>query len=378
MKTNIGSLFLLSLTAITLANLGCQKKATEAAATAPSTTPSRYLYFSAGACYVGGLTASKVWSASTSGVINKINLGTAALQGQNIVDYNAINAGDFPVGIADYSSVDSNYLLALIENTGGRRIDLVPRSGATTPSTWKVDSTGLPSGATVVRNLVATTDGFLAVKSTAIEKYSNGKNRVTANATSYVNNPQGSCLTSNTAMTGVTISASGTMFFIHGAATPNNKIGVVVPAGTATNTAADCLTTAAAPTTTARPTSIVFVPPSQILVSWVDTAPARDYIYAYDVTETGTAPAITAATLTNATDITSTIYSAGIIRGISAMAWDSTGGNLYVANGSTSMANTIEKFTYVSSSKTLTRVGTVPWFPAANDTQCINSMFVGN
>ena len=58
------------------------------------------------------------------------------------------------------------------------------------------------------------------------------------------------------------------------------------------------------------------------------------------------------------------------------MTYDETEKTLYVANGSTSYGNTIEKFSYDLQNQKLDRVNT---FLGLNfDTQCINSMFIGN
>jgi DNA-binding beta-propeller fold protein YncE len=104
-----------------------------------------------------------------------------------------------------------------------------------------------------------------------------------------------------------------------------------------------------------------------LLVAYSSSTATLNYIYAYDINESTSA--ITGAT--------QAYYDTSVVYGPTAMAYDSTTGAVYVANGTTVMGNSIEKFAYDPTTKRLTRaVGVSFAVPTAN-TNCVNSMYIG-
>ncbi|MDG0817481.1 hypothetical protein [Bdellovibrio svalbardensis] len=330
----------------------------------------RYLFVSSGTCYVGnGLTAE-----TPSRTVSKVKLDTGVVDSV-VLDYNSVNAADRPQALVDY---DSENILVLVENssTNLRRIDLVKKAGGNSFSTYYSDSASLTNTAAhVVRSMMSTPDGGLLIsKSVAAEKISSSKGRVTVGANPFINSPTGGAncgTTNNTLITSAVALPNGKYIIAHAAATPNNRV-LFINNTTGYNSSADCTAPPAAPATTTFPTAMVYIPTAAgattgyLLVAWSSSTANQDYIYAYNVNEsTG---AITGAT--KAYENTS------VLRGISAMTYDSSTGSVYVANGSTALANAIEKFSFDSTSKTLTRSMTTPFSGTTFNTKCITSMLV--
>jgi hypothetical protein len=162
------------------------------------------------------------------------------------------------------------------------------------------------------------------------------------------------------------------MLFTHANAA-QNKFGIIAAAGYANN-AANCLSYQAAPQATAFPTAMVYLPTvHQVLVAYAGSTTTADInsIYAYDIDETTNA--ITGAT--KAYENTNVLY------GVSAMTVDSATGIVYVATAvstaTTVTGYNIEKFTYDSTTKTLTRATTIPFSTHTYKSKCISGMFVG-
>lgn len=344
--------------------ISCQKpKKTEETTTTTDTStttpvasaPSKYLYVASGTCYAGGLTPE-----TASRTVAKINLTTGNIEGV-VADYTK-NPGDNPVGIVNY---DDENVLVLVENASGRRVDIVSKSTTNNSfSTFLSNSTALSAQ---LRGMFQTPDGgYIVSKSTAIEKFSSSKSRVLVGANPYVNAPGGSCATSTTLISGLATLNNGKIVFAHAAAS-QNRFGIVSANGY--SVAADCLSAQTAPNANAFPTAMVYIgSSSNLLVSYAGTVAGVDYIYSYDINET-----------TNAiSGVTKSYENTSVLRGVSAMAFDSSGGYLYAANGSTSLSNTIEKFTYDGSTKTLTRIGTVPFSMPTVYHKCISAMTVAN
>ena len=308
------------------------------------------LYVSSGSCYGGGVT-----TLTGSATVVAYNLDGS--YNHMVVDYNALSPGDSPVGITEY---DAYNLLIVVENTSGRRIDLVKKNGSGV-SSYLFNSTALSA---VLRSIVKLADTSLLVsKTSAIERFSSGKSRVTQSGNPYVNAPAGSCSTSTTMINGITASSTGKIIYTHAAATPNNRIGVIAAAGYAA--AADCLSATTAPTTLAMPTDPLLHSSGKILVAYGSTTNASNFIYAYDYTDS-------TGVLSNAT---AAYTDSSIINGPSAMAEDTSTGNIYVSSA-TSTFNTIEKFTFNPTTKLLTRVGTLPFIAPQVFSRCVSDMKV--
>jgi hypothetical protein len=312
----------------------------------------RYLYFASGACYGGGVTTG-----SGSTLVSRVNLTTGAKE--IILDYTN-SPGSSPVGVMNY---DSDNLLVGVENTTGRRIDFVNKRGLGR-STYISDTTAL---STTLRSVKPLADGgILVTKTVGVERFNSGGGRVAIGANPYINAPAGSCATSTTAMSDAIELSNGKLLFAHAAVTTNNKVGMISSGGY--NVIGDCLTTQAPPTTTAMPTAMVYIPTENILlVAYGSTTAGSNSIYAYNVNETTNI--ISGATLA--------YFNIAVVNGVSAMAYDSETGEIYVSNA-TSTFNTIEKFTFNPTTKTLTRVGSTPYLTATFESRCISGMAVGN
>jgi hypothetical protein len=339
-------LFVLGLGIVT----SCQPKA------ADDVTADRYLYIQSGGCFAPtGLVAS-----AASKNISRINLSTGAVD-RTIVDYNSALT-DTPVAIAP---LDDDNLYVLVENTGGRRIEIVNKKTALAAN-FLTNSTAL-SG--VVRTLTIGTDGsFLVSKTTAVERFSSSRARLPNSATVFLSAPAGTCVTSTNAITATAFTNAGDILYAHSfsGASTNNRIGITTGAASAAST---CYNGQAAPTTASYPTSMVYIKSmNHLLVAYSSSTAANNQVWQYTIDEAGhTITPAAAAAYSNAS----------VINGPTAMAYDESTGSVYVANGTTTMANVIEKFTYDPTAKTLTRVGTVPFSQATVNHNCINSMFVG-
>lgn len=348
--------------------LSCSAAKNDSSTTASTST--RYLYFASGGCYVGTLTGSKTTAATASGLVNRVLLDSAQIQGVPVFDYFQSGLNLWPVGITDY---DSDYMLVnMMTSTAGFRVDKIKKSGLQSKLDYLTDITNLN---TALRGIVLQSDGSILIsRSTIIEKYNSQTIRVqnsTATA-SYINNPAGSCASSNTLVSSILTLPNGNILYTHAGGATNNRVGVVDKTGYAV--VGDCKSAvtfsgASSPATIAVPTSAVLVPntdPYQIIVATASSTIGNDQLYLFTVNSS-----------TNVVTYVKSLYNDNtILRGISAMTYDSTTNTLYAANGSTSLGNTIEKLTYDSTTQTLTRTGT--FLGMNSDSQCINSMFISN
>ncbi|MEK6556129.1 MAG: hypothetical protein AABZ31_12865 [Bdellovibrionota bacterium] len=142
------------------------------------------LYVASGNCYAGGVVTS-------TGVNTVTSFDTkTGKKIQVIVDYNQLMPGDSPVGVDEY---DADHLLVLVENTTGRRIDLVKKDGSSI-STFILNATALSA---VGRKLRMAVDGsgYLVSKSSAIEKFTPSKARLTQGSNPYISAPGSTCAT---------------------------------------------------------------------------------------------------------------------------------------------------------------------------------------
>lgn len=305
------------------------------------------LYVASGACYGGGVTTS-----AGSGTIAVLDPDTGNLR-RIIIDYGSTSPGDLPVAMADYNE---DYILVAVENAAGRRLDLVRKDGSGL-TTYLTNATALNG---VLRAMSLASDGsVLVAKSTAIEKFAPSKARVTQGANPYVNAPGGACATATTLMVDVKTVSNGKILFAHAAATPNNKIGLVSASGY--SVLGDCLTTQAAPATTALPTAILPHSSGKILVSYGSTTTASNSIQAYDLN-------ITTNVFSGATVAFSDV---AIQNGVSALTENPVDGSVYAANA-TSTFNTIERYSFDPATKLLTRMG--PTIGPQYFTKCVASM----
>jgi hypothetical protein len=166
-------------------------------------------------------------------------------------------------------------------------------------------------------------------------------------------------------MTGALELSNGKLLFIHAAATPNNKIGMISSTGYVA--AGDCLTTQAAPFTTSLPTAMLMHSSGKLLVSYGSTTSASNVIMSYDVDAT-------ANTISNAV----TAYSnQSVVIGPSAMTEDTETGIVYISSATVG-AESIEAFSFNSTSGTLTRIGSQAFIPLSQYVRCVSGMVVGN
>lgn len=306
------------------------------------------LFVASGTCYGGGVAMS-----TASNTVAAFDAETGAYR-RTVVDYNVFSPGDTPVAIADY---DKDRMLVLVENTSGRRLDLVRKDGAGV-SSYLTNATALNG---VLRAIKRASDGSLLVsKSTAIEKFSSSKVRIPA-AASFVSAPAGACATTATLIPDVDMLSNGKVIYIHATASPNNKIVLIASGGY--TVAGDCLGSQAAPTTTALPTGLIQHPSGKWLVSYGSTTAASNLIYSYDINET-----------TNVfSNASSAFFDTSVVNGPSAIAVNPDTGTVFVANA-LSTFNTIEAFTLNGS--TLSRLGTAPFAGPNIYTRCVSSMQV--
>jgi hypothetical protein len=337
---------------------------------AATPAPERYIYVAASGlststgCYGGGVSTT---GASAPNVVSRFRLENGAFD-KVVCDWSPYS-GDNPVSI-DNDYADSGKLMVLVENaTSGRRIDLCDiASGAITTY---LSSAGFGG---VLRKLRTLPKGDVYVSdSTSIERFDPNKNRVTG-AGAYPNNafiqsPPGNCATATTNISAFFVTPSlGRVLFAHAAATPNNHIGYIESDGYRGN-ATDCLPTAkiAAPSTTAMATHFLLHSSGKMLVAYGSTTAASNFVYAYDFDETNGGAPLTGAT--------SAYFNTSVLNGPSSMVEDTQTGAVYVANALSTL-NTIEKFAFSSSSKTLTRATTSPFIASQLMTRCMADMLI--
>jgi hypothetical protein len=304
-----------------------------------------YLYVASGTTYAGN---GVVMATPSNTVVRYTTDGTFD---SVVMDYTN-SPGDTPVGLVDY---DSDSLLVLIENASGRRIDLVAKDGSGN-STFLTNSTALSAQ---MRDIFPTFDGgFLVSKTTAIEKFSAGKARITIGANPYVSAPAGSCATSTTLISRVVQGPSDNIIYAHAAASPNNKIGMISSSGYSATT--NCITAVTGPTANHYPTSLLMQSSSTLFVAYNNTTGPVYEIDSYPVTATS---------IGSATQIYSDL---SVLQGITSMVMLPDGSIAVASMAST--FNTIEQFTY--SSGTLTHVGSTPLIPASVYTRSVSAMLV--
>lgn len=370
--------------------MSCAKKpadTTEQVSTSPEPTPDtpepepetdpgptyvtkHYLYVAAGACYSGN--GNTTFTATTaSNVVFKWDLDSGNYH--VVADYNNAAAGTTPVGI---SEMGSNHIAVLIENgtsTGARRIEKIAKAdgaASTYYSYMSNNGNNVFSGILRAFDYLATEGSFLISRSTAVEKVNSTPNRSLYAGNAWVNAPAGACASTATAITDISRTAQGHVIYTH-ANTAQNK--VIITSKDGASAAGGCLAGQAAPNAASFPTSVVYEPTAnQVLVSYAGNTTATDInsIYAYDLTETASTASLAGATRA--------YQDVNFVYGVSAMAYDKVNKNLYVATANstaTAVAGyNVEKFSYDSTTKALTKVGNPPLIPHFWATKCIAGM----
>ena len=360
--------FILILTLIA----GCdqKKKDSQSEETNPSTSAEakiKYLYVTTGACYSGGNTTFTTTTASN--LIYRLSL-TNGQKNLQLADYYSLpaNPGDSPISLIEQ---DSENLLILVENTTGRRIEKLAKSNNPARPLFSSNSTVLSS---TLRQMIKTSDnGLLISKSSGIEKISSQGMRI---GTPYVASNMGATCGTNTNITAVATTTSGKIFFTNAVAA-NNRFGVIAANGY--STASDCLAVQAAPNVNSFPVAITYLEAyHQVIVAYAGNSLSPDInsIYVYDFNDSTN-------TLSNPTKLydANTYITAGyLMYGISAMAYNSDESSFYVStaiSSATTVVNyVIEKLNYNPVSKTLSRVGSIPFYNFGVDTKCISHLLV--
>lgn len=348
--------------------VACSKKPEEAIAAVNE----KYIYVASGLCYSGGLTTFT--TATASNLVYRIKASNAQ-KDITIADYNAFpaNSGDSPVGVLSLSNTQVGLL---VENTtSGRRIETTVKSSQLARSLFTANTTILSAG---LRGMQLLSDGsFLINKTSSLEKVTSSGIRIGAPLVG--NNLGATCGASITGLTATATLSNGKIIFTHAVAA-NNRFGII--ASTGYSVAGDCLAAQAAPVATAFPTATVYIPSvRQLIVAYAGASGVvgNNSLYVYDIDETTNA-------ITNATKIYDamsypTTYNY-LLFGISAMTFDLTTNELYIATAVSTAATVvnyaIEKLTYDSTAKTLTRTGSTPFYNYGVDTKCISAMTIAN
>lgn len=339
---------------------------TEASTETPVVT-TKYLYVSTGLCQAG---ANTTFSATTStNRVYRLSLTTGAID-RMVADYTSIPAttGDSPVGIAPY---DEDYILVLVERSGARRVEKVPKSGATNRSNLTTDATLLAN--TLLGLTPIATGGFFISRTNAIGKMSDAG--ITQVATFVGNAPGGSCGATNNKYSTVSSTLNGHLFFANSVAS-NNRIGVIQSTGTT------CLAGMSAPQTAAFPSSVLRMPDrNQFLVAFAGNSVTNDInsIQVYEVTETTSTASISGPTEIYDYAGTNSSFS---LYSVPSMAFDSSDNSLYIATAistATTVVNyNIEKFSYDPDTKVLTKPISTLFRAYSADSKCISGMFIDN
>jgi hypothetical protein len=329
----------------------------------PSAPSGNFLYVASGACYGGGV-------ATQLGVqtIARFSLASG-LYDRTIADYLNLSGGTTEVPNA-IDSFDADRLVVAVE-TGSttRRIDLVDRSG-TGVQTYFSSTAAFNQ---VLRAIVKLSDGTFLISKGAtppsgttggIEKFTSGKSRLLQGANPWILNPAGSCTGSNVTVSGaISLPQTGKILMAH-AGTGAARLALISAAGYAAT--GDCLAVAASPLATSMPTALLQHPSGDILVAYGNPLSSGNFIYSYRVNET-----------TNTISAGTVAYSnSSVVMGPSAMAVDPSTGDVFVANAASTF-NSIEKFTYDSTTQKLTRVGSLPFVQQQLATRCVSGLSVG-
>ena len=407
-----------------MATFSCSKNSSDSGPVAEKS-----LYIATGQCNSGqGITTLS--STQSSRMVSKVGLTTknadiffdlaAAYQG----GYFAPETG--AQGIVDNGST----LLLLTENAtspGERRIFSIPKVTPFNTVLYSSDTNAFTATAGhITRGMVLDADDTLLFsKSVSVEKLGTNTLRIPAGANAWIDNPGGTCGTSNTFVSAIALmppftgTTTGKVIFAHqGATAATNRIGIISQDGY--SVVGDCLNGRTIQGTTfandtgiagsvittnavagASPTAMVYIPTpggataGKLIVGLSAAVPGdlnngTNLTYAivmYDITETSAAVATISATATILYRDFSNIF------GISAMAFDSASNTLYVATasqpGTANQATQaygykVEKFNVDLNATTVPKLTLVrgsnnePFIDRSSLTKCISSMTVGN
>lgn len=320
----------------------------------PEPTPEpKYIYVSSGTCYAGGVATS-----TGSATIARFRYEDGAFD-SIVMDYNTFAPGDFPVGLLNF---DNENLLVAIENASGRRVDKVAKDGSQF-NVFLLNSTAL-SG--ILRDIKRSADGSILIsKSTAIEKFTTSKARVTQGANPFISAPGSVCATTATLISSFALMPNDKIAFVHAAASPNNKLNLISSSGYVTT--ADCLGTLAAPVTTAMPTSVIYHSSGYLVVAYGSITPASNLIGAYTLDYENN---IIGSFIESFKDLS-------VINGPTVMYEDPVTKEIYIANGAAAY-NNIEKFTIDSMTGLMQRVGQSSFIPQNIFTRCVTGILISN
>lgn len=331
-------------------------------------SPGRYLYVASGLCQAG---ANTTFSTTTSSnIVFRINADTGN-RDMTIADYNGIS-GESPVGVVDF---DADHILVAVEKTGARRIEKVERRLNGARSNFSTDTAAFSAA---LLDMKKSKDGGVFVSRT------NGVALISAAGTTQVasfvtGNAGGTCGATNAKYASLSVTDLGHLVALN-SENGDNQIGILKGGPT-------CLAGTSPTPGNAYLTASAFVRGhGQLIVAAAgNTAAATmNTLSVYDVTETPTSATLGSPTVLYDTSGFPATYPYQLYA-ISAIAYDPVTGHLYVASANQIAANIatagnyiIEKFAYDPATKTLTRIGTVPFYTSGVDTKCISSLFVGN
>lgn len=307
------------------------------------------LYVTSGACYAGG----QQTTSAPANLITKFDAVTGANLGV-IADYNGF-FGDSPVGMDNW---DSENLLVAVDNSAGRRIDMVRKDGTGT-STYLVNSTAL-SG--VLRSLtVLPNHSILVSKSYSVEKFNANKSRVMNGNNPFINSPAAACSGSNTLISSVTTNSIGQILVAHAGARPNNRVFAVSANGYVNSS--DCLSSASPLDVASMPVAVAWHPAGDLLVAYGSVITGANMIVSYRFDfDTGLIH-----------DGVVAWSDADRIGAPTAMTVDAETGEVFVANGSL-VFNSIEKFYYNTIDRSLQPLTEFAFLPSTIYTRCVSSM----
>lgn len=306
-----------------------------------------YIYIASGTVYAGNTITT---ATPVNAVVRYRKDGTFD---RIVRDYSS-SAPDSPVDIVDW---DASHILVLVENASSRRVELVAKDGSSV-TTWIANATALSAQ---LRRMWPTHDGGLLVsKGTMIEKFNSSGSRVLNGANAFIQSPTGNCATTATLNTGMALGPSNVIFTIHAAASPNAQINLISANGFAI--AGDCIAALDSPGANHFPTAILAPVSGRMLVAFSNATGPVHQIYSYTVTATTIGSAVQAYNNTS------------VLQGISYMTVDGDG-YVYVASANSTF-NTIEKFSYNSTTGILTRIGSTAFLGPNVFTRSISGMIV--
>lgn len=352
----VGLVAIPALAVLTLAR--CAKNDT----TATGTTSSKYIYVASGNTYAGNL----MTTSTPANVITRFESSVGTFD-RVIADY-TVYPGDTPVGMINF---DNDNLLVLVENptnTASRRIDKVRKDGYGF-ATYLTNASAFTGANTfIVNDLASAYDGGLLVAKgqvntvpSSIEKFNASNARVTLSGRAYVQSPAGSCANTNNRIQHVTSGPNGHIIAIQ-PFLAQNRIIMVNREGY--NLSGDCKAIQAAPTTNHYPTALLYHTSGKLIVGYghnVAGAPIHE-VYSYDVSDS--------AGFSNAVTAWSNL---SVIQGASAIAEQVDDHSVLISSAAAGF-NTIEKFTFDSTTGVLTRVGTTPLIQPSVYTRSVSAI----